>query len=293
MVANWKTSQVDSVAKKIKSRKVVGIVGISGIPSKQLQLIRKKLKDNLEIIVSRSTLLSLALEKAGIKELNQYLSGPSAIVVTDLNPFELEKIIYSNKTNAPAKAGAIAPFDLVVPAGDTGLAAGPVIGDLQAAGIKARIQGGKIMVTEESTLVKAGEIVSEAAAPVLIRLGIEPMEIILKLKAASEAGTVYAGDLLHVDSEKTIATLNKAYMMAFNLAYNGGVYTSSVMELRIFEAMSKARNLMINAKILNKETVGIYLARADAQAKSLKSVLPEELKPQEEPKAVEEAPKSE
>jgi large subunit ribosomal protein L10 len=277
MVATWKKDEVSRFEKKIKSHKTVGVVSISSVPSKQFQSIKKKLKGQVEFSVSRSNIIKRALGKAGIKGMDEYVKGPSGIVFTDLNAFQMEKVIYGCKTKAPAKPGSLAPFDLIVPAGDTGMAAGPVIGDLQGAGVKARIQGGKIIVSEDSVLVKQGDVVNDKVAAVLVRLGIEPMEIILKVTAAHEDGMVYPGDVLHFDEEETLAKIQSAHLKALNLAVNAKVFNRTTMTFMITEAMSKARNLMINAKILNKETVGIYLARADAAANSIKSALPAEL----------------
>ena len=166
---------------------------------------------------------------------------------------------------------------LIVPAGDTGLPAGPVIGDIQGAGIKAKIQGGTIQVSEDSVVVKAGEKVSAEAAPVLARLGIEPIDIKLSLFAASEAGVIYTQDILHINDEETYATLSSAYIKALNLSFNARIYNAKVMQYLICEAAAKSRNLMVNAEIVNAKTIGTYLARADAAAKALKSVLPKEL----------------
>jgi large subunit ribosomal protein L10 len=284
MVATWKKDTVDKIAKDLKSHKVVGVVSIKSIPSKQLQNMKKKLKGQVGIAVARSNLIKRALAKAGVKDMDGYVNGPSGIVFSNLSAFQMEKAIYGCKTKAPAKAGSIAPFDLIVPAGDTGLAAGPVIGDLQGAGVKAKIQGGKITVTEDSLLVKQGQVVNDKVSAVLSRLGVEPMEIILRVNAASEAGMVYPGDVLHIDEEETRAKIADAHRKAFNLAYHTEYFTKDNVPLFIQEAICKTRNLMINAKIVNKETVGIYLARADAAAKSLASVLPPELQSDSETK---------
>ncbi|MBD3388635.1 MAG: 50S ribosomal protein L10 [Candidatus Altiarchaeales archaeon] len=276
MVAPWKKDMVKEAAKRIKSRKVVGVVKISGVPSKQMQDMRKKLKGDADIIVSRSTILKRALEKAGVKGLEEYLKGPSGLILSDLNPFQLEKLLYSNRSKAPAKPGNIAPYDLTVPEGDTGLPAGPVIGDLQGAGVKAKIQGGKIMVTEDSLLVNGGDPVNEKVATVLARLGIEPMEIMLKLNAAHEDGTVYSGDVLHIDEAETLARFQDAHRKAFNLSYHARIFNKHVVEVLLTEAVCNARNLMVNAEIINKDTIELFLGKADAHAKALRSALPPE-----------------
>jgi len=277
MVATWKTDTVSSLAKRIKTHSVVGVVSITGVPSKQLQSMKKKLKGQADIVVARNNLIVKALEKAGVNGMDGYLKSASGLIMSNMNPFALEKLVYGCKTRSAARPGSTAPFDLIVPAGDTGLPAGPAIGDLQQAGIKAKIQGGKIIVSENSLVVKGGQKVNEKAAAVLAKLGVEPMEIVLRIAAAHEAGMVYDGGILHVDEAETVAKIGDAHRKAFNLAYNSRIYNKDVTIFLIQEAIGKARNLMINGGILNRETVGIYLAKADAVAKSIKSALPAEL----------------
>jgi large subunit ribosomal protein L10 len=277
MVATWKTQMVEDLAKRIKGHRVVGVVRISGIPSKQMQTIRKKLEGKASLIITRGTLIQRALEKAKIKGMEEYLSQPVGLILSDLNPFQLEKLAYGCRTNAAAKQGNRAPFDIYAEEGDTGLPAGPMIGDLQGAGIKAKIQGGKISVIQRSLIANEGEKISDAKATAMARLGIEPMEIMLKINAAYEDGTVYTYDMLHISEEETVGKIQNAHRSAFNLAYNAGIFMPETIGLLLGQASAKARNLMINAGIINKETIGLYLGRADAQARALKAIVPEEL----------------
>ncbi len=293
MVAPWKPREVEELAEKMSRSKVVGIVSIENIPSRQLQRMRKSLRGRAEIKVSKKNLIIMAFEKARLNGMADYLNGSLGILFSDSNPFKLNKIIESEKMSAPPKAGSISPQDIIVPAGDTSLPPGPVIGDLQRANIKAKIGGGKIVVTEDSLVVKKGEIISTEVASALTRLGIEPIEIGLVLKAAYENGIIYTSEVLHIDDEETISKIQNAYMNSLNLAMNAGVYNETTIPLLIADAHRKAFNLAVNSEILNKETVKAILAKASANAVALKSLIPEpsphpeekaEEKPAEEPK---------
>jgi len=282
MVATWKPKEVEELAKKMSKSKVVGIVNIEGIPSKQLQQMRKSLKDKAEIRVSKKNLITRALEKAKLKGMTEHLNGSLGIVFSDSDPFKLSKIIESGKISAPPKAGSISPQDIMVPAGDTSLPPGPVIGDLQRAGIKAKIEGGKIVVTEDSLVVKEGDVISPEAASALARLGIEPIEIGLKLKAAYESGTIYTSDVLHIDEAETLGRIQMAYTNSLNLAMDAGIYNKVTIPLLLSDAHQKALNLATNAEILTKETIKTILSKASAHASALKSLIPESAPPAEE-----------
>jgi len=157
----------------------------------------------------------------------------------------------------------------MIPAGDTPFKPGPIIGDLQKVGIKAKIQGGKIVITDDSLVVKKGGVISADLANVLSRLGIQPVELGLKITSAYESGMLYPGDVLDIDSEKTIADLQTAHTLSLNLAYNAGIYNKETTRLFLRKAFTEAMSLAINAEIVNKETIEMLLAKANMQMQSI------------------------
>ncbi|MDD5112342.1 MAG: 50S ribosomal protein L10, partial [Candidatus Altiarchaeota archaeon] len=233
------------------------------------------LKDEIKLRVVKNSIIKLALEKAKLNDLAKHVDNQSAIITTNLNPFKLSALISSCRTKAPAKAGSIAPCDIIVPKGDTPFPAGPVIGDVQKAGIKAKIQGGKIVVTEESLVVKMGGVVPAEAAGILARMGITPFEIGLDLKAAYDGSMVYSGDVLNIDSSKTKANIAKAHMNALGLAYTVKIFTKDTTKLFIQDAYRNAINLAYNGNVYTKETIEGILAKAGWQASALSALVKE------------------
>ncbi|RLI95374.1 MAG: 50S ribosomal protein L10 [Candidatus Altiarchaeales archaeon] len=271
MIATWKIKEVEELENRIKNAKVIGLVKISGIPSRQFQKIRMKLKNKATIRVTKNSLMRRALEKANMKNLCDYIEGSMGLIFTELDPFKLNKILEESRESAPAKNGDIAPDDIIVPKGETSLPPGPIIGELQNAGIKAKIDSGKIVVMEDSVLVKKGERIPRNIASVLTRLGIEPMEIGLELSAVYDNGIIYTSDILHIDIDKTIKNLQNAYLNAFNLSLNSGIYNKTVIKVMLSRAFTECVNLSINANIFNKESIKILLAKANIQMLSLTS----------------------
>lgn len=276
MVVKWKTETVKRIANKASNSNTIGLVNIAGIPSKQFQQIRKTLRGKAELYVIRNNLIRLALEKASKKELADHISNSTGIILSDLDPFKLKKLVDSSRINAPAKPGSISPYDIIVPAGDTPFAPGPIIGDLQKVGIKAQIQSGKIVVKEDSLVVKKGERISGDLASILGRLGIEPREIGLNLSAVYEKGMIYTSDVLGINDEDTRNKIKSAYQYALNLALNATIYNKASVVYFIQNAHNNAKNLAISAEIVNKETVDSLLKKAHGQMETLKATLPPE-----------------
>jgi large subunit ribosomal protein L10 len=273
-IASWKKEEVKNLKGLIGSHKVVGMADLADIPAPQLQKMRRTLKDSALIKMSRKTLMNLALndsDKSDIDALSEHMEGQPALIFTDMNPFKLYKILEDSKTQAPAKAGNIAPSDIVVPQGDTAFPPGPMLGELQKIGIPAKIEKGKIVITTDKTVVEAGEQISSNLASILTRLEIYPMEVGINLKAAYEDQTIYTADLLTIDSEKTLTDIQSAYAGALNLSVNAEIFNNVSMPILISKAATNAINLAVNSEILNDKTIIILIPKAYSQMLALAS----------------------
>lgn len=273
-VAPWKRQEVRQLTKLLKDSPVVGVAQVDKLPSKQFQDIRGKVRESATIRVSKNSLLMLALEDLdgdleNIDELEEHIEGQIAIILTDTNPFTLFKTIEGSKANAPAKPGDLAPKDIVVEKGDTPFAPGPVVGDLQKAGLPAKIEGGKVIIAKTSTVVEEGEPISPDLASALTRLEIHPMIVGLDLKAVWEGGTVFDREALDIDQDAILGDLVNAHARAQALAIEVGFPTTSTLPITLGKAVREARALALEAAILEPSIVDEILARGHAHAAGL------------------------
>ena len=275
-VAEWKKEEVKELIEIINKYDVVGIVDLMNIPAKQLQEMRKNLKNDAVIRMAKKNLIDLALEdcnadKTNVVDLSEHMNGQVALIATEMNPFKLYKILEKSKTSAPAKAGAIAPDDIVVPEGDTGLTNLAFMGELGQVGIPARPQDGKIFIQKETVVVNAGEEVSKQMAATLARLDINPMEVGMDLKAVYEEGSIYTSDVLAIDEEQTLADVQNAFKNAFNLSVNAAIPTSETTSTIITLAYTRAVNVGVEAAIMTSETSEPIIGLAQAKMLALAS----------------------
>src|SRR5437870_2759856 len=222
-VAPYKKQLVEALATRCAQARVVGIANIHGIPAPQFQAIRKKLSGRATITVAKNNLLRLALQQASEKKpelvkLGDTIEGQTAVVTADINPFRLFKELEATKTRAPARGGELAPEDLWVRAGETPFKPGPVVGELQKAGIPAAIERGKVMIRQDKLMVKAGQRIPRDVAQQLARLEIFPLVVGLDLRGAYEAGTVFRRDALAVDDTVVRGQIAQAWRVALALA---------------------------------------------------------------------------
>ncbi|RLF47577.1 MAG: 50S ribosomal protein L10 [Thermoplasmata archaeon] len=268
MPAQWKFKEVEELKKIIQSYPVVGIVGIRGIPAPQMQEMRAKLRGKMVLRVSKNSLIERALDN-GTKELKKYIDGEVGIIAANMNPFKLYRELEKLRMKAPAKGGEIAPEDIVIKKGDTPFKPGPIVGELQKAGIPAAIREGKVVIEKDVTLVKKGEKISPELAKILNRLEIKPIEIGLKVHALFEDGIIFTPDVLAVDIDKLIADIQDAASRAFTLAVEIGYPTKETIECLLQKAYRNAYMLATECNIYTKETIEEFIRRAYLHAKAL------------------------
>ncbi len=278
-VAEWKKEEVAKIEELINSHDVVALVNLKDIPARQLQIMRSSLRENAILRMSRKNFMRIALENSdsdGVEGLIDYLDGQPAMVFTEMNPFKLFKILEDSKTEAPAKAGSISPADIVVPAGDTSFPPGPILGELQQVGIPAKIDKGKIVITDDAVIVNEGDEISRDVADILAKLDINPMEVGIDLLAVCEGDTIYTSDVLAIDEEETLESITSAYQSAINLAVNANIVNSTTAPMIIQNAARDALNLALNANILTSETADQILSKAYSQMLAVAGQLSDE-----------------
>ncbi len=302
MVSEKKKLAVEELKGELGKYPVIGMLDMFNLPAKQLQEIRDKLRGKAVIKMVRKNVMKLAIEGVkvkGLEKLEKEIRNQPALLLSEVNPFELARIIESSKSSAPAKPGDIATRNIVVKAGPTTIKPGPVIGELQRVKLPAGVEGDRIVVKKDTVVVKEGEEITKPLADVLMKLGVEPVEISLNLIAVCDRGTIYRKEVLFIPAEKYEGDLINAYRNAFNLALNIGLLTSDTLPLLISKAHHEAVLLALRADILTKETTENLLAKAQAQSEALKektgnSEMKEVAeKPEDEKKSAKEKPKKE
>ena len=290
-IPEWKREEVAEITDFLDSYESVGVVSITGIPSRQLQEMRRELHGTAALRVSRNTLLERSLEaaEADLDGLTEHVSGQVGLIGTDSNPFALYSKLEASKTSAPINAGEVAPNDIVVPEGDTGVDPGPFVGELQSVGANARIDEGSIVVMEDSTVLEAGEAVSADLSNVLSELGIEPKEVGLDLRGVFADGTHFGPEELELDVEAYRSDVRAAVSRANNLAINAAFPTDRTKESLLAAATAEAKSLALQAGIEDPDVLPDLIGRADGQVRALAAqlddpeALPEELQDVEAP----------
>jgi len=277
-IPKWKTDEIEDIKAKVEQHSVVGMLGIHGMPSKQFQQMRSNLTGSALIKVSKNNLISLALAEISdeIKTMDKYITKETGLVFSNENSFKLFKLIQSSKTPAPIKGGMEAPENISVEKGPTAFPPGPIVGELQAAGIPAAIEGGKVVIRDTSIVAKKGEVVSQNLASMLTRLDIFPLELGLELRATFEDNIIFDASTLAIDETLFFKNFTTASSQAFNLAVNVAYPTKATIQTILAMAVSDSKNLAVNAAIFTPGVIDILLSKAQNQMLALSGIISDE-----------------
>jgi len=219
-VPEWKKRVVAELEELFKKYPVVGIADLTGMPTKQLQLIRKKFRKQVVFKVAKKNLILLASERAGLpkEKLEEILQGSTMLLFTNMNPFKLARLIESEKVPIPAKPGQVATKEIVIPEGDTGITPGPMLSVFGKLRIPYQVVKGTVHVKKDTVVAKPGDVISPELAGLLQQLGIMPFEVGLKLIAAIDNGLIIPREELIVDLEEIKNQVVEAALEAIGLA---------------------------------------------------------------------------
>ncbi len=278
-VAPYKKEAVANLVRRLEASPVVGIANIRGIPAPQFQAMRARLRGTAELTVSKNNLLRIALKeaagkRAGLDALASVIEGQTAVVTSNVNPFRLFRHLEATKAPAAARGGEVAPGDIWVREGETPFKPGPIVGELQKAGIPAAIERGKVVIKKDKLLVKAGDRIPREVAKVLSRLDIFPLIVGLDVRGAYEAGTLFRRDVLAIDEAAVRADLARAGLQGFNLAMAAAIPTRLTIQPLLATAHARALNLAVNANVPTPESIPFLLGKAYREARALAARVP-------------------
>merc|ERR1711939_938906 len=201
----WKANYFQRIEALIEEFPTCFLVSADNVGSKQMQQIRIALRGKGEVLMGKNTMMRKAIrgQLAKYPQLEKVLPcvvGNIGFVFTNEDLCEIRDIILSNKKEAPAKAGAIAPLDVFVPAGNTGQ--GPEkTSFFQALAIPTKITKGMIEILSDIHLIKKDEKVGASEAALLQMLNIKPFHYGLIVEQVYDNGAVFSPEILDITDD--------------------------------------------------------------------------------------------
>jgi large subunit ribosomal protein LP0 len=172
----------------------------------------------------RKVLRNMIPDKPELAKLLEVVKGNVGFVFTKGDLKDTRTKITSNRVAAPAKAGAMAPVDVFVPAGNTGMEPGKT-SFFQALGIPTKIARGTIEIVSDVHLIKEGTKVGASEAALLNMLNISPFTYGLSITHVWDSGTIFDPSVLDVDENKFIENLKAGISTIASISLGLGIPT--------------------------------------------------------------------
>merc|ERR1712241_1648472 len=203
--STWKANYFTKIVQLLDEYPKCFLVEADNVGSKQMQQIRMSLRGHAVVLMGKNTMMRKAIRghltnNPKLECLMNNIRGNVGFVFTKEDLVSIRDMPLANKVKAPAKAGALAPLDVMVPAQNTGL--GPEkTSFFQALNIPTKITKGTIEITNNVNLITAGDKVGMSEATLLNMLGISPFTYGLVVTKVYEAGSVFDPTILDIADE--------------------------------------------------------------------------------------------
>jgi len=200
--ATWKSNYFMKIIQLLDDFPKCFIVGADNVGSKQMQTIRLSLRGKAVVLMGKNTMMRKAIRghlenNPALEKLLPHIKGNVGFVFTKEDLAEVRDMLLANKVPAAARAGAIAPCDVTVPAQNTGL--GPEkTSFFQALGITTKISRGTIEILSDVSLIKTGDKVGASEATLCNMLNISPFSYGLIIQQVYDNGSVYSPEVLDI-----------------------------------------------------------------------------------------------
>src|SRR5688500_2265180 len=260
-----------------KKYNVIALSKMNKVRATQLMTLRKKFHGQIIIKIIKNKVAQRAFEKvskiSGIEDLSKELEGQCALMFTNISPFKLNLIFGENKVFLPAKGGDIAPKDITIPAGNTGIPPGPVLSEFKEVKVPTKIDQGSIAVTKDTIVARSGEVISQKLASLLSKVNIKPIEAGVLVNYAISEGLQFREQDLQLHVEEYIKELQQSYSSALNLAMEVVYFAPETMSSLLSLAYQNSLNVASAAGYISKETVEIVINKAQTNAYGLSEIL--------------------
>lgn len=223
------------------------LVDVDNVSSLQLNNIRHKLRPlGAKMLMGKNTLMKSSLvhkmkepeqgdedyeeRKDTYKKCDELdaivklLKGNTGIIFTNGDPSEVKKILDEQSREAPAKVGAIAPIEVWIRAGSTGLDPKQT-SFFQQLNIQTKIVKTQIEIVADKKIISAGTKIEATHAALLDKLKIRPFSYKMAVKKVYEDGQTFNPEILDISNEDILKGFQKSITNLASISLATGFVT--------------------------------------------------------------------
>merc|ERR1711878_212428 len=278
--STWKANYFTKIIQLLDEYPKCFLVDADNVGSKQMQQNRISLRGHAIVLMGKNTWVRKAIRghlqtNPDLECLLPHIRGNVGFVFTKEDLVSVRDLLLSNKVKAPARAGAIAPLDVEIPAQNTGM--GPEkTSFFQALNIPTKITKGTIEIMNPVELIKTGDKVGMSESTLLTMLGIMPFSYGLVVKKVYDSGSIFDPTILDITDddlkESIMAAIKNVAALSLAIGYPtlASVPHSIVNGMKNLLAIAAATEITFKEAEMMKE----YLADPSKFASAVAAAAP-------------------
>jgi len=211
-----KAGYFDKLKGLLEEYKSIFVVGVDNVSSQQMHEIRISLRGEGIVLMGKNTMVRRALKGfisdgslPDVDRLLPFVKGNVGFVFTNSDLKDIRSKILANRVAAPARAGAVAPDDVWIPAGNTGMEPGKT-SFFQALGVPTKIARGTIEITTDLKIVEGGTRVGPSEATLLNMLNISPFTYGMSIAQIYDDGQTFDSAVLDIEESQLLKAFGSA-----------------------------------------------------------------------------------
>jgi large subunit ribosomal protein LP0 len=225
------------------------VVGADNVGSSHMQQIRLAIRGKAVLLMGKNTMVRKVLrgrlaQNPAFESLLPYVYGNVGFVFTNDDLTPIRDILLANRVAAPAKSGSIAPNDVIVPAGNTGMEPTQT-SFLQALNIPSKISKGQIEIVNDVHLIHKGQKVGSSEAALLAKLNIKPFSYGLSVIAVYDNGSVFDPELLNMTDNDVLKSFKQSVASIVALSLATGIPTLAAVPQYVIKAYTNVLSVAL------------------------------------------------
>jgi len=221
-----KNAYMAKLVNLVESAPLALIVDVDHVGSKQMQNIRMALRGKCTLLMGKNTMIRTALRKRiaelqeeqgedgdenqksieALQNLVEAVNGNMGFIFCEAasNLEDARETLEKFVVPAAAKAGTVAPKDVFIPAGPSGLEPSQT-SFFQALNIPTKIVKGTIEITTDFKVCVKGDRVVLSAQALLTKMNIRPFEYGMTVRSVYQDGAVFDAAVLDITDDVLMA----------------------------------------------------------------------------------------
>ncbi|KAL0501948.1 LOW QUALITY PROTEIN: Ribosomal protein L10/Insertion domain in 60S ribosomal protein L10P [Leishmania shawi] len=229
-------------------------VGMDNVRSQQVHDVRRALRGKAEFVMGKKTLQAKIVEKhAQAKN-----ASPGA---KHFSEQWIKAVLDSHRVKAPARVGAIAPCDVVVPAGSTGMEPTQT-SFFQALNIATKIAKGMVEIVTEKKVLSTGDKVDNSTATLLQKLNISPFYYQVDVLSVWDRGVLFTREDLGMTEDIVEKMLMEGLSNVAAISLGAGIPTSATIGPMLVDAFKSLLAVSVATSYVFEEHHGKELREA-------------------------------